>query len=119
MNTRGIRYLVQSYSEMTPVSSTHEMYDLYDEYPDESLDTSPRASPGLFMLFSVAQVLVKLVDQEETSWRQAWSAWDVILNQLGPANQTCFKLYQRGLVTQQWLTAAPFQGCALYPKTKW
>ncbi len=63
MNMRGIRYLVQSCSEMTQVSSTDEMYDLYDEYPDESLDMSPRAGPGLFMLLSVAQVLVKLVDQ--------------------------------------------------------
>ncbi len=42
---------------------------LYDEYPDEksSLDTSPRAGPGLFMLFSVAQVLV---DQDSLDGRK-------------------------------------------------
>ncbi len=38
----------------------------YDEYPDEksSLDMNSRAGPGLFMVCSVSQVLVKLVDQE-------------------------------------------------------
>ncbi len=63
MNMRGIRYLMQSYSEMNQQMRCNHFYD---EYPDEksSLDMNSRAGPGLFMVCSVSHVLVKLVDQE-------------------------------------------------------